>query len=71
MRPQAETKAEEGDFKASGEKYRSALQISPDNLELLRGYIVRIFTFLKSAGQIRIEYTFGLCSPLFKCGVIS
>jgi tetratricopeptide (TPR) repeat protein len=37
----AETKAQEGDYSAAATKYVAALKISPDNLELLRGYIVR------------------------------
>jgi len=35
----AETKAQEGDYSAAATKYVAALKISPDNLELLRGYI--------------------------------
>lgn len=35
----AETKAQEGDYSAAATKYVAALKISPDNLELLRGYV--------------------------------
>ena len=38
---QAETKAQEGDLKGSAANYERALQLSPDSLELFRGYIVR------------------------------
>lgn len=54
-RSQAETKAQEGDLKGSATNYERALRLSPDSLELFRGYIVRARLCPQPRGSFRGE----------------
>ena len=48
-RLQAETKAQQGELQAAASYYERALQLSPDSLELFRGYITVLRTDGKDA----------------------